>query len=402
MRSSARNAALAALALTALGLLVLRSWTIDQPYSIDFQTYWLAGTRVLEGNAASLYDGGGGPDAGIPLVLPANEFKNLPVVSVLFVPFATLDYLEAKRVFWWVGLLALGLGAWLTPARRTEFVACLALVAVMDPAHVSLRHGQTTPLVLALLAGYLAAARAGKDVASGVLLGAACLVKFPPLALVAADAFRGRRRSAAAAALTIGAGIVVSGLLFGPELHAAYYRGISEHAGTVVTGHNNQSILAVATRFLEPSPALDWTARPAPAAARALAFLGAMTMAGFFASALRRTASGLPGATYVAATALGLVALPIAWDHYFLLLAPGIYLLATEIGERGLLGRFRFWGPLLIGTLAISAPTPHALIVAADGLGRAAAPGLAVECAGALVLFALAVSMLRREPEAPS
>jgi hypothetical protein len=397
---SARSAALAALALAALGLLALRSWTIDQPYSIDFQTYWLAGSRVLAGDAAALYDAGGGPEAGIPLVLPANEFKNLPVVSLVFAPFASLDYLEAKRVFWWVGLASLGLGAWLTPARRTEFAACLALFAVLDPAHVSLRHGQTTPLVLALLAGYLAAARAGKDVASGVLLGLACLVKFPPLALLAADAFGGRRRSAGAAALTIGAGIVLSGLVFGPELHAGYFRGVSEHAGTVVTGHNNQSILAVATRFLEPSPALDWTARPAPGAARALAFLGAMTMAGFLASALRRSGAALPGATYVAAMALGLVALPIAWDHYFLLLAPGVYLLAAEIGEKGLLGRRRYWAPLLLGTLAIGAPTPHALIVAADRLGRKAAPGLAVECAGALVLFAVAIATIRREPEA--
>lgn len=399
MNPSARSAALAALALATLALLAVRSWTIDQPYSIDFQTYWLAGSRVLAGDAAALYDAGGGPEAGIPLDLPANEFKNLPVVSLLFVPFASLDYLEAKRVFWWIGLAALGLGAWLTPARRTEFAACLALFAVLDPAHVSLRHGQTTPLVLALLAGYLAAARAGKDLAAGVLLGAACLVKFPPLALLAADALRGRRRTAGAAALTIGAGIVLSGLLFGPELHAGYFRGVSEHAGTVVTGHNNQSILAVATRFLEPSPALDWAARPAPGAARAVAFLGAMTMAGLLASALRRSSGAPPGATYVAAMALGLVALPIAWDHYFLLLAPGVYLLAAELGERGLLGRPRFWAPLLLGTLAIGAPTPNALIVAADGLGRKAAPGLAVECTGALVLFALAVATIRREPE---
>jgi hypothetical protein len=391
---------LALLALGALGLLALRSWTIDQPYSIDFQTYWLAGSRVLAGDAAALYDAGGGPEAGIPLVLPPNEFKNLPVVSLLFVPLAALDYLEAKRVFWWIGLAALGLGAWLTPARRTEFAACLALFAVLDPAHVSLRHGQTTPLVLALLAGYLAAARAGKEIAAGALLGAACLVKFPPLALLAAEAYRGRRRSAGAAALAIGAGIVLSGLLFGPELHAGYFRGISEHAGTVVTGHNNQSILAVATRLLEPSPVLDWTARPAPGAARAAAFLGAMTMAGFLASALRRTSGPPPGATYVAAMALGLVALPIAWDHYFLLLAPGVYLLAAELAERGLLGRLRFSTPLLLGTLAIAAPTPHALILAADGLGRKAAPGLAVECTGALVLFALAIATIRREPEA--
>ena len=390
---------MAALALLALALLAARSWRIDQPYSIDFQTYWLAGCRVAAGNGATLYDAGGGPADGIPLDLPANEFKNLPIVSLAFVPFASLDYLAAKRVYWWIALAALGVAAWAVPARRAEITACLALVAVMDPAHVSLRHGQTTPLVLAALAGSLALSRAGRDGPAGVLLGAACLVKFPPLALLAADAVAGRRRRAAWAVLTIAAGAAASVASFGPEVHRAYLRGITEHAGTVMTGHNNQSLLAVATRLFEPSPALDWTPRPAPAAARFAALAAAAALASVLLAALSRSKGAPPGAAYTAAVALGLVALPVSWDHYFLLLAPGIYLMASEMGERGLLGRASWAVPFLLGTLAVTAPTPHALIESADRIGRAAAPGLAVECFGALVLFGVGIALLMRRAE---
>jgi hypothetical protein len=57
----ARTLVLVLVAVAALGLLVARSWRIDYAYSIDFQTYWLAGSRVASGQAAMLYAPGGGP-----------------------------------------------------------------------------------------------------------------------------------------------------------------------------------------------------------------------------------------------------------------------------------------------------------------------------------------------------
>ncbi len=393
MNPKTRTAVLAALALSTLALLVLRSWSIDQPYSIDFQTYWLAGKRVAAGEASSLYAPGGGPAEGIPLELPAREFKNLPIVSALFVPFAGLDYLAGKRAFWWLGLAAILLAARLVSARDEGLLAAVALFAAMDPAHVSLRHGQTTPLVLLVLAGALASLRGGRDRLAGTLVGLACLVKFPPLALVAGFVLRGNRRAALAALATIGAGVALSLALFGPALHAEYLRGLAEHAGTVMTGHNNQSLLAAATRFLVPSPALDWTPRAAPLAAKAIAWALAAGLAAVLALSLRESA-GL-GAFYTAAMTLGTIALPVAWDHYLLLLAPGVFLLSEELGERGLLARSRWGAPFALGALAILLPTPHRLLEAADSLGRVAAPALAVECAGAIVLFFVAIAAMR-------
>src|SRR2546422_71463 len=104
-----RAIAAAALVCAALsvGLLVARSWTIDYPYSIDFQAYWLAGSRVSPGEAEHLYAPGGGPERGTPQEMAAHEFKNLPIVALGFAPLARWPYLEAKRVFWWVGLASI-------------------------------------------------------------------------------------------------------------------------------------------------------------------------------------------------------------------------------------------------------------------------------------------------------
>lgn len=399
MKPGTRSLTLVVLAVASVCLLVARSWRIDQPYSIDFQTYWLAGSRVAAGEAEDLYRPGGGPAEGIPLELPANEFKNLPIVSALFVPFARTDYLTAKRIFWWVGLGALAAAAWWTPRRRKDWIACLALFAVMDPAHVSLRHGQTTPLVLAALGGYLAARRSRRDTLAGVLLGTACLVKFPPLALLAAETVRGRRRVATGAGLTMAAGVVASIAGFGLPLHEDYLRGITEHMGTVMTGHNNQSLLAVATRFSEASPTLDWTPRPAPGVARWFALVLASVMAGTLVWAVRRRSDRATGAFFTASMALGLVALPVAWDHYFLLLGPGVFLLAAELPVGSRLRSLPWTLPFVGGVLAITVPTPHRWIEAADRLGRISAPGLSVECAGALALFGVSVAVLARAGE---
>ena len=50
--------------------------------------------------------------------------------------------------------------------------------------HRSLVLGQTTPIMVLLLAAFYALARRGRSTISAIVLGAICLVKIPPLALV--------------------------------------------------------------------------------------------------------------------------------------------------------------------------------------------------------------------------
>jgi predicted small integral membrane protein len=73
------SAGVVVLVLAFLAALVVAS---ALPAVYDFRAYWLAGSHLLSG--APLY-----PDSTTILGLP-DEFRYLPVVALLFVPFALL------------------------------------------------------------------------------------------------------------------------------------------------------------------------------------------------------------------------------------------------------------------------------------------------------------------------
>ena len=382
-----------------------RSWRIDFPYSIDFQTYWLAGHRVASGEAAHLYDAGGGPDAGIPLELAPSEFKNLPIVALPFAPLASLPYLEAKRLFWWIGLAAIvgggvlaGLAA-LPPsfggaaARASVGVAITALLA---PAHASLRHGQTTPLVMLAMAAWLFW-RDRSPLRSGVGLGLACVVKFPPLALLALDAARSRWKSTLAAGATVAAAVLASILLFGAALNGAYLAHVASNAGTVMTGHNNQSLVAILVRLILPVPVQDWTPRPLPSGIGAAAAVLTLVLAALAAAAIARSErTGADGTLEVPlVVSLGIVAFPVAWDHYVLLAAPALLALLGGLHAKGLLARTGYRIAFASAFLVLSLPTPTDWLDGSRPAGLLRALAISGDGLALLAVFATALAALR-------
>ena len=411
LSAGARTAAALALALVALGLLVTRSWRIDFDYSIDFQTYWLAGRRVVTGEAARLYDAGGGEGDGTPAAMAAHEFKNLPIVAAAFAPLATLPYIEAKRIFWWLSLGAVVAGGALSGvallphtlgSKTARAALAVAGAAALAPTHAALRHGQTTPFVMLALACAFAARARGRNAVSGGWLGAASVVKFPPLALVLLDAVRGRGRAVAGALVAAGAAAAASLALFGPALNRAYVVGLAQHAGTVMTGHNNQSLLAIAMRLVEPSLVNDWTPRPAPAGVAAAALLATAALAALAAGALFRSRRSRDERLEAPmALALGTIALPVAWDHYALLFVPALCALVAGLEAKGLLSLPRFVVPLAGASAVLALPTPEPLL-AGGVAGPIAAVAISGDGLAMLVIFAVATAALvaspRREP----
>ncbi len=401
----------ALLAVLALALLLVRAWRIDYDYSIDFQAYWLAGSRILAGQAGDLYAAGGGPGQGTPRALAASEFKNLPLVALPFAPLAALEYATAKRAFWWINLaallatgLVLGLGVLPaslgSPAARVA--ACLALLCAFAPAHIALRHAQTTPLVTLAVTASLAALLRRRHAASGVLLAAAALVKWPVWALAALAAARRRWRLAGAFALTLAVAAALSLALFGTGLHAGYLDEMRAHAGTVMTGHNNQSLAAVLHRLSAPAATFDWTPQPLPPATRTAALAAGVALLAALALALRRgRAAGGSGpgrdvAEFAAALAAGIVLFPVAWDHYFLLLAPALAGVTAVLHQDGLLRRPAVSVALALSFLCLALPTPDRLLAAAAGLGPAGAALLSHYFAGALLLAGVSAWAARR------
>jgi hypothetical protein len=389
----------------SLALLGVRSWRIDYPYSIDFQVYWLAGSRVAAGDAASLYEPGGGPDEGVPLEMPRFEFKNLPIVSVAFVPLAGLDYVSAKRVFWWISCGALLgsavlLGRFVLPRRLggtgARIAWSVAMICIMAPAHTSLRHGQTTPLVLLLLTAYVVLGLGERRRLSGACLALAGTVKLPVLFLAGMEAVRRRWSTVAAWGGVLAAIVALSLLGFGPELHRQYIAGLGQHAGTVMTGHNNQSIPAVVTRMTGPTGIYDWEPRPMPVGAMSASAAVTILLAGLLAWGLaRRPVRASPRRLlldFSAVLAFGLVVMPVAWDHYFLLLAPAVAALATGLDALGPPVRRVVLGGLAIAFAAVAVPTPQRLL---DGSADGGLPGsllLSHYFVGAVLVLVLAVA----------
>jgi hypothetical protein len=401
-----------AIVFAALALLFVRAWRIDYDYSIDFQTYWLAGSRVLHGQAAELYEPGGGPTEGTPVAMGAGEFKNIPLVAVAFAPLAFWDYATAKRIVWWAGLAAIVAAAWLVgrfvlpeaigpPSVRAALA--FAAIAAMAPAHIALRHGQTTPFVAALIAVYLAAQARRRPAIAGIALGIACLVKFPPLALLGLDVARGRFRAVIACLATIATLLVISIGLFGPSLHLAYERGVAAQAGQVMAAHNNQSIVAVTTRFLGEAANRDWSPRPVRTTARVVSEVAAVALLALVGWALsRRTRSGdpiLPRLAFEgsAVLALGIVVLPVAWDHYVLMAAPALVAMAAALGRI----EERWRRPLLavsaIAYVLLALPTPGRWIEAEGAPGPILAFALSHYFVGLIAVLGVAVVALRTE-----
>jgi hypothetical protein len=390
-------------AVLAMCLLGLRAWNIDYDYSIDFQAYWLAGQRVATGQAGDLYAAGGGPDAGTPQAMVAQEFKNIPLVAAAFAPLARLPYPDAKRVFWWINLaavmataLVLGWGVmpagWGPPLQRS--LICLAALAVMAPTHIALRHAQTTPLITLLLALALAASLRKREGDAGLLLGLAFLIKWPAALIAASDFVRGRIRGAMVFAATVAGALVLSILIFGLPLHAAYLDGVTANIGTVMTGHNNQSVAAVITRLGGQAEVRDWTPQGMTTTARVLTAVVSLCLVAGVVLTLRRTAGQAQAARtrrleFAALTTLGIIILPVAWDHYFMMMVPGLVALAVVLSQDRQLGRPPIF-LLLAGSLAaLALPSPGSLLDHAEALGPLGGLLLSHYFIGALGILAL-------------
>ena len=402
-----------AIALLALAVLIARAWRIDYDYSIDFQTYWLAGSRVLHGHSTDLYAPGGGPADGTPIPMGAREFKNIPLVAAAFAPLARWDYATAKRIVWWGGLAAVVgaawcLGRWVLPESLgvpgARAAIAFAAIAAMSPTHVALRHGQTTPFVALALAIALAAAVRGRWILSGIAAGLASVVKFPPLVLGGAQSLIGRWRLVAAGSATLAAAILLSIIAFGPALHRPYVEELRAQAGSVIAAHNNQSIAAFVARLAGGARNQDWTPRPMTPGARAAAATLTLLLAAYAAAELfrRRGAAGTApaparlAAEWSAALALGIVVFPVAWDHYELLLAPALVAMGVWIAT----SHDPKHGRLLAGAgaayLLLALPTPTAWVETETAGGPLQAIALSHGFLGLTIALVVALRALRQ------
>jgi len=331
--------------LALLGLAALALWLAvgiahtSEVRLNDFEGYWGAARVVLSGDTRDLY----APDR--------KWFTNLPVVAWVLAPLGRLDYALAWRVFWGiqVACFALSFAALLVLVARhfppltaqRAFVVGVVLACFAPVLERTLAQGQSTPFVALLLVLFHLLHREGWRRTAGALLGLACLVKIPPLVLVAGLALRRRLDAALAATAVVAAGVAVSAVAFGPELLGQYAdRVIFDNLGRAQAAFNNQSLEGAFMRAFTAKSLVDWdtTARPLAVTVALLASLlgvgallwwrGGRTLA--WPSAAPHDDDPERGSfelELALGSALMLLFLPVAWIHYYLLLAAPLAIL---------------------------------------------------------------------------
>ena len=299
-----------------LGMTLMRIYTPLMPVHADFDTFWRSSRALLDG--ADVYRTGA-------------ELVNLnpPLWVILVAPFALLDPLPAFRAF--AALTAvltaaslLWTAAELKPWRANPLVGSVVLVALLvsSPHLATLALGQMYPVLCLGLVAAWALDRRGRPLPSGAALGLVVALK-PSLAPVLLWPIVRRRWGTSLAAIISGAAATLLGVVvLGP---GATLQWISLLRDEPLSPYwDNASLPAAAARlfteheFGRPLAELPW----------AVSLFGVLGLVLVFLTAyvVRRD----PEAGLWALVAASLLASPIAWNNYLLLLAPGVLLLLAR------------------------------------------------------------------------
>lgn len=242
----------------------LALFAISEPRHLfeDFRVaYYLAGQAVLDGPAA----------LGPQIERGVDGFVNLPIVAYLFAPFALLPDKAAAVLFTLIGLAATA-GAFLlltrlAGLRGTGFWLLLLLFAINGPLHNSLKEGNTTHIVLLLLAAGLWLLRGRRDVAAGLLLGFAAVIKLPLMLFGLYFLLRRNWGATAGFAGFCGAAGLLSLAIFGWEMHWHWLQlSVLQFSSHPLGAFNVQSVAGFLVRLTEgPAALMDWETLRIPA-----------------------------------------------------------------------------------------------------------------------------------------
>jgi alpha-1,2-mannosyltransferase len=280
---------------------------------VDFDSFWRSANAMLAGQ--NIYD------TGVRLVN-----LNPPIWTVLISPLGLLSPLTAYRVFVVISLVAaVAYLAWTAEELRLKpgwTVVGVVMLLLSSPLLATLALGQVYPLLaLGLVAAWVADRRDKQEV-SGVALGLVVAFK-PSLLPVLLWPLARRRWRTLVAALVSGAATTLVGVVaLGPGATLDY---IEVLRGRSVSAYwDNASLPSAAARLFTENPyaqnvaTLPW-----------MIYIGyALGIAAIVFTAMRVRHG--PEAGLWALVAASLLASPIAWHNYLVLLGPGILLLLAR------------------------------------------------------------------------
>ncbi|MDD5087581.1 MAG: glycosyltransferase family 87 protein [bacterium] len=286
-----------------------------------------------------------------------NTFMYPPLVAALLSPISDLPAAWWRNTLFVINLfllpvLALQIRA-LSGAGRTgrSFLWSLALVLATYPVARAIKLGQITPLLFAAFWAAMLWLRRNREIPGALLAGFISAVKVFPLAAVAIPVLLKRTRAAAWWIGTVIAIYAASLTLLGFRVHGLWWEVMREFSGLVQPFFGNQSPLAWFARVVYQRPMIDVIPFTTP-------LLDALKIV-FLTVFLGGTLAVLWGTraswqSHRSTLGLGLLlaglhlALPVMWEHYWIILLPP---LAWAIRETWMHGDRPFWLAWLVAAV---------------------------------------------------
>ena len=225
------------------------------PRADDFQDYLFAAQQIATG---------GDPYANfVRNHVPwdwslSSGYLYPPAFAVILIPLTWISNDLAVRI-WLFLIQAAVLASLLIIYRvigrpsRAELLALVAVLTTFFPLANTVLAGTMNSLLLLLLTGAWACWHRRRDVAGGVLVGAAAVFKLFPAALLPYLAWRRHWKLLAAAAVTglagVGLGLAVTSL----DHNIYYFREMLPHLAAGTGYRENQSLAGVAARICDPN-----------------------------------------------------------------------------------------------------------------------------------------------------
>jgi len=347
------SAAAAAL-FVVLGVATMLAGAVPVTPRSDFPVYWLAGKAVLEGR--DIY-GVAGPHAW--------QYVYPPPFAVAMVPFALLPLAGAMLVWFVLSALSTVWAMQMCVAMARDRVAneedVLWLSAIPGLLVIgfyvsAITRGQASVLMLWLVVGAIFWERKGREASGAACLAGAILIKVFPALLLVYFAWRRRWRFLGATLVLLALGVVLPGAAFGVHRNWTYLRHWETRVALPALGSQlspseialqkqlfdfhkvrDESLYAVLRRLTHTQRARAW------AAAVVFAMAAAMWAVG------RRTSPREDLFLSSAAVVWTLLAPPVSWSHYFiLLLLPLTALVAVARRREDAVARRAAWGALAV------------------------------------------------------
>jgi hypothetical protein len=323
-----------------------------------------------------------------------------PLIAWLAAPLAELGLMQAKLVLLGltcaslVSALIIAVRSWAPDLLRSGGTLGLAVAALLSwPLATQVMSINLQPVVILAIVIAVAAAQSGRSALAGVALAVAAAVKLTPAILVL---YWIATRRFACAAWFLGAGAVLLAVALavaGAELHLEWLARMQELAGAIVPTKQNRSLAGLLYGIaygLEGTEA-GLPLQPLPGwikvASAALGVAGAAWCLLDASKARRRPAADAAG--QLALVLVATMAAPLAWDHYFLILAvAGV--VWFRLSGANLTARWL----MAVLAVAVSQPVAIAAAVAAPQEWQPWLTGF--EAFAALALIALLLTARRR------